>query len=71
MYCNFRGSVNERNCLKLSRAENVLREWFEAGIAFNLIFGPLHFRKESGLVHLRKCLAKNPFSPQALSTMTY
>ena len=32
--------------LKLSEAENVLREWFEAGIAFNLIFGPLHFRKE-------------------------
>jgi hypothetical protein len=24
--------------LKLSEAENVLREWFEAGIAFNLIF---------------------------------
>ena len=31
--------------LKLSEAENVLREWFEAGIAFNLIFGPLHFRE--------------------------
>ncbi|HDS9847128.1 hypothetical protein AB0174_24100 [Klebsiella quasipneumoniae] len=48
--------------LKLSEAENVLREWFEAGIAFNLIFGPLHFRKESGLVHLRKCLAKIPLA---------
>ena len=50
--------------LKLSEAENVLREWFEAGIAFNLIFGPLHFRKESGLV-LKKMSCQNPFSPQA------
>ncbi|HID4048384.1 TPA: hypothetical protein ACXE9F_004932 [Pluralibacter gergoviae] len=48
--------------LELSEAENVLREWFEAGIAFNLIFGPLDFRKESGLIHLRKRFAKIPLA---------
>lgn len=48
--------------LKFSEAENVLREWFEAGIAFNLIFGRLDFRKESGLVHLRRCLADIPLA---------
>jgi len=29
--------------LKFSEAENVLREWFEAGIAFNLIFWTFRF----------------------------
>jgi len=48
--------------LKFSEAENVLREWFEAGITFNLIFGRLDFRKESGLVHLRRCLAEIPLA---------
>ncbi|EML0298699.1 hypothetical protein V9636_002725 [Vibrio parahaemolyticus] len=46
--------------LELSEAENVLRECFEAGIAYNLIFGRLDFRKQSGLVHLKRLLAKVP-----------
>ncbi|EHG7908427.1 hypothetical protein J5Z52_004415, partial [Salmonella enterica] len=48
--------------LKFSEAENVLREWFEAGIAFNLIFGCLDTRKKSGLVHLRRLLANIPLA---------
>jgi hypothetical protein len=46
--------------LGLSEAENVLRECFEAGIAYNLIFGPLDFRKKSGLVHLKRLLDEIP-----------
>ncbi|MCU1798448.1 hypothetical protein CUU45_14360 [Pectobacterium polaris] len=52
----------EEIVLKSSEAENVLREWFEAGIAYNLIFGRLDFRKQSGLVHLRRLLAEIPLS---------
>ncbi|EMZ5446862.1 hypothetical protein KDV41_09785 [Providencia stuartii] len=52
----------EEIVLKSSEAENVLREWFEAGIAYNLIFGSLDFRKQSGLVHLRRLLARIPLS---------
>ncbi|WP_048662531.1 hypothetical protein [Vibrio crassostreae] len=50
----------EEISIELSEAENVLRECFEAGIAYNLIFGRLDFRRQSGLVHLRRLLAEIP-----------
>lgn len=40
--------------LKLSEAENVLRKWFEAGVAYNLIFGSLEARKQAGVIDLRR-----------------
>ncbi|MBF4496017.1 hypothetical protein [Vibrio vulnificus] len=48
--------------LKLSEAENVLRKWFEAGVAYNLIFGSLEARKQAGVIDLRRLFSSIPLT---------